>query len=160
MKRVKSKNPVLDGSDILFECGQCGKSLAIDCRGAGLNVHCPECDSELEVPIPEGFDLAELDKAISDSAVADREVRVQTPNSDDEVAAISAAADAEINRLKAEIETIHAQQTDLTSQNAEMLEAIKAVKSQIDKLHEALDKLASLLAARNGSKLNDTQKLF
>ena len=64
MDHAESKNPTLEGRDILFQCGKCGRSLSIDGRGAGLNIRCPQCDSELEVPIPEGFDLAELDKEL------------------------------------------------------------------------------------------------
>jgi predicted RNA-binding Zn-ribbon protein involved in translation (DUF1610 family) len=37
-------------NDIIFDCPQCGKSLAIDVRGAGYIVRCPECQAEIQVP--------------------------------------------------------------------------------------------------------------
>lgn len=40
----------LQPGDIIFECPQCGKSLAIDVRGAGYIVRCPDCQTEIQVP--------------------------------------------------------------------------------------------------------------
>lgn len=37
-------------NDIAFDCPHCGKSLAIDMRGAGLMIHCPECRQVVQVP--------------------------------------------------------------------------------------------------------------
>ncbi len=39
-------------NDILFECPECGKSLGIDGRGAGLVVKCPDCSTRMQVPVP------------------------------------------------------------------------------------------------------------
>ena len=36
--------------DIVFECPNCGKSLAIDARGAGMLVTCTDCHAEIQVP--------------------------------------------------------------------------------------------------------------
>ena len=161
MSQAESKNPILDGNDILFECGQCGKSLAIDCRGAGLNIRCPHCDSELEVPIPEGFDLAELDKVISESAGSDEDIKKTAP--DAAAAALSGAAE-QINLLKAELKTVRAQQQNSTLPNADVFKAAKAVHSQIDELRKSLDKLDELLNALPDGKAGDlhtdeTQKI-
>jgi DNA-directed RNA polymerase subunit RPC12/RpoP len=45
--------PGFSEQDILFECPQCGKSLGIDERGAGLIVTCPDCGTKMQVPVPE-----------------------------------------------------------------------------------------------------------
>lgn len=37
-------------TDIIFECPQCRKSLAIDVRGAGYIVTCPDCRTQIQVP--------------------------------------------------------------------------------------------------------------
>ena len=37
-------------TDIIFECPQCGKSLAIDPRGAGFVITCPDCQKQVQVP--------------------------------------------------------------------------------------------------------------
>ncbi len=39
--------------DILFDCPQCGKSLCIDERGAGLVVTCTDCGQRMQVPTKE-----------------------------------------------------------------------------------------------------------
>jgi predicted RNA-binding Zn-ribbon protein involved in translation (DUF1610 family) len=40
----------LQPGDIVFDCPQCGKSLAIDVRGAGYIVRCPDCQTDIQVP--------------------------------------------------------------------------------------------------------------
>ncbi|MCO5045683.1 MAG: hypothetical protein M9935_10485 [Kiritimatiellae bacterium] len=56
LKAVASPTPSpspLQPGDIIFECPQCGKSLAIDVRGAGFIVRCPDCRTEIQVPTTE-----------------------------------------------------------------------------------------------------------
>jgi len=53
-------------SDIVFDCQQCGKSLAIDFRGAGLTVRCADCGGAVQVPIPEGMEIADVDTSAAD----------------------------------------------------------------------------------------------
>jgi len=48
-------------TDIVFNCPHCGHSLCIDCRGAGLVIACTECAREVQVPIPEGMNVGDLD---------------------------------------------------------------------------------------------------
>jgi len=49
-------------TDIIFECPQCGKSLAIDLQGSGLVVACPDCATQIQVPGLEPVDaLTEAD---------------------------------------------------------------------------------------------------
>ena len=48
-------------TDIVFDCPYCGKNLAIDYRGAGLQISCSECGKEVLVPIPDGMQLNDLD---------------------------------------------------------------------------------------------------
>ncbi len=47
--------------DIVFDCPQCGKSLVIDYRGAGLEINCSQCGAGVLVPIPDGMQLTDLD---------------------------------------------------------------------------------------------------
>lgn len=48
-------------TDIVFDCPHCGKSLAIDYRGAGLQINCSNCQANVLVPIPDGMQLTDLD---------------------------------------------------------------------------------------------------
>ena len=57
-------------SDIVFDCPFCQKSLAIDCRGVGLTITCPDCDNRIQVPIPDGMDMSDIDSSGADYSVA------------------------------------------------------------------------------------------
>ena len=48
-------------TDIVFDCPNCGHSLAIDFRGAGLQIACVKCGSPVQVPIPDGMKIDDLD---------------------------------------------------------------------------------------------------
>ena len=155
MSQAESKNPTLSGSDILFECGECGKSLSIDFRGAGLNIRCPQCDSELEVPIPEGFDLAELDKEISASAESDEELKTITGPVETE--AVSSDEREQVNKLMAELEALRAQRRHLEQQHVKMLKTIKTVNHEVDEFRKALDDLTAMLDSFDGSQSDGPQ---
>ena len=49
-------------TDIVFDCPHCGHGLVIDNRGAGLVITCAECGKPVQVPIPEGMDISDLDQ--------------------------------------------------------------------------------------------------
>lgn len=52
-QQVKSAGATdVQPTDIVFECPQCGKSLAIDPRGIGLVIECPGCQTQVLVPAP------------------------------------------------------------------------------------------------------------
>jgi predicted RNA-binding Zn-ribbon protein involved in translation (DUF1610 family) len=48
-------------TDIVFDCPHCGHNLAIDYRGAGLQITCVECGQPVQVPIPDGMKIDDLD---------------------------------------------------------------------------------------------------
>ena len=58
-------------TDIIFDCPHCGKSLAIDYRGAGLSIKCSDCGNDVQVPIPEGMEIEDID-----SSSEDQEIRI------------------------------------------------------------------------------------
>ena len=48
-------------TDIVFDCPHCGHNLAIDYRGAGLQINCVNCGESVLVPIPDGMKIDDLD---------------------------------------------------------------------------------------------------
>ena len=60
MANAEQKTSEPTENDIVFECKYCGKSLMIDYHGAGLIVQCPECKKDIQVPIPKGLELSDL----------------------------------------------------------------------------------------------------
>jgi DNA-directed RNA polymerase subunit RPC12/RpoP len=58
-------------TDIIFECPHCAKSMAIDQRGGGLMISCPDCGSRIQVPHPEeGWSAAE-EKPLDELLIAE-----------------------------------------------------------------------------------------
>ena len=57
----ESEGDEIRATDIVFDCPQCGHNLAIDYRGAGLQITCVECGSPVQVPIPDGMKIDDLD---------------------------------------------------------------------------------------------------
>lgn len=55
--------------DIVFECPKCAKSLAIDPRGAGLVIVCPDCQTQVQVPGLAEEELAEEERGGSEASV-------------------------------------------------------------------------------------------
>jgi predicted RNA-binding Zn-ribbon protein involved in translation (DUF1610 family) len=43
-------NTSIQSTDIVFDCPNCGKNLAIDARGAGMDITCPDCQNTIQVP--------------------------------------------------------------------------------------------------------------
>lgn len=56
-------------TDIVFDCPHCNHNLVIDYRGAGLQTRCVECGEMIQVPIPEGMKLGDLDLNASELLV-------------------------------------------------------------------------------------------
>ncbi|NLF23951.1 MAG: hypothetical protein GX590_12420 [Lentisphaerae bacterium] len=52
----------INDNDIVFDCPNCGHGLVINYRGAGLIINCAECNQPVQVPIPDGMELADLDQ--------------------------------------------------------------------------------------------------
>jgi ribosomal protein S27E len=56
----------IKATDIVFDCPSCGHNLAIDYRGAGLQINCVECGETVLVPIPDGMKINDLDLSAGD----------------------------------------------------------------------------------------------
>ena len=61
MAENQNNSTEIKDTDIIFDCPHCGKSLAIDYRGAGLTIPCSDCGKMVEVPIPEGMEITDID---------------------------------------------------------------------------------------------------
>ena len=57
----ETENDVIRATDIVFDCTHCGHNLAIDYRGAGLQINCVACGQPVLVPIPDGMKIDDLD---------------------------------------------------------------------------------------------------
>ena len=75
-------------SDIVFNCPSCEKSLAIDRRGAGLTIACPDCGNKIEVPIPDNMDVSDIDSSDEDKAVRIIHMREVISQSQEQIMAL------------------------------------------------------------------------
>ena len=58
---AEGSGTIIQDTDIVFDCPHCGHNLAIDYRGAGLQITCVNCGESVLVPIPDGMEIDDLD---------------------------------------------------------------------------------------------------
>lgn len=128
-------------TDIIFDCPHCGKSLAIDYRGAGLYIPCTDCGKNVAVPIPEGMELSDID-----SSEEEQEIRIL------HLRKSLAAAEFRIEQLENELgdlgdrrealehdRTQHVSRWDMV---AKKVAAIEKALQEIDRALQDITKLA------------------
>lgn len=108
------KHPETDSdikeTDIVFDCPNCGKSLAIDYRGAGLTIKCSDCGSDVQVPIPDGMEIEDLDSPSEDQEIRIIQLRRSLMNAQDRIGILENAVEDLMQRRDA-LERDRAEQT-------------------------------------------------
>lgn len=140
--------------DILFECDKCGKSLVIDRRGAGLTIRCPDCGAELQVPIPEDVDLAEIDKSITEdlTGIAD-----DSSANELNLADLPPDLQEKVRNLVMETEELHARRAHLERLHAKTAPGIQEIKRQVTVIRAALEQIEESLAGMEEDSAGETQ---
>lgn len=134
-KEIADPNEIRD-SDIVFDCPHCGKSLAIDCRGAGLTITCPDCANKIQVPIPEGMEIFDID-----SSDQDKEVRIIHMR---EVIAVS---QERILQLEAEVKDLVARRDSLEKLRAENAMRFDVIGQELENMGRAMARISEVLAS-------------
>jgi len=117
-------------NDIIFECPFCGKSMAIDKRGMGLTINCPECNGLVRVPT-----VSEQTTASPDS--------VNMP-----VEGLADALDEsrdEVEDLKGRVENLEQLRLKLERQTAEQDEKLSKLRREFGNIQAALDQVSMLM---------------
>jgi len=125
-------------TDIVFDCPYCGKSLAIDYRGAGLTIPCTDCGNDVEVPIPEGMELTDIDSNAEEQelrilhlrrslAVAQRRIR---------------ALEAEVEELRTRGDALEKHRTDSVYRCGSILREATVIQGALTELGERVKRLA------------------
>lgn len=127
-------------TDIVFDCPHCGKSLAIDYRGAGLTIPCTDCGKNVQVPIPEGMEITDID-----SSEEEQEIRVLN------LRRSLAAAEQKIEQLSSEVEEMTTRRemlekvrTDHISKFGLIMERVTVIQKSLEEIHKALNKIAEV----------------
>jgi len=121
-------------SDIVFDCPFCEKSLAIDCRGAGLTISCPDCDNRIQVPIPEGMEVSDID-----SSNEEQEVRII------HMREILATSQNRIVELEGELEDLNKRRETLEKQRAESAVRFDVIGREVEVIQRSLVRIAEVL---------------
>lgn len=128
---AEQKEP--SSSDIVFDCPACGKSLAVDRRGAGLTIKCPLCHQAIQVPAAE--DAAEPPVEAEDP----RDRRIL------ELTEALEIAQGKIQRLVEELEEVRSRRKVLEQMRTEHLARFRAISRELGIMQNALDRIAAVL---------------
>jgi len=134
MPESSAESLQIKATDIIFDCPFCGKSLAIDYRGAGLTVPCSDCGKFVPVPIPEGMELADID-----STEEEQELRILN------LRRSLAAAQTRTQELEAEVEELRARRAALEKDRAERMRQFGGILSRVGVIQEALRRVNEAL---------------
>ena len=121
-------------NDIVFDCEICGKSLAIDYRGAGLNIPCSDCGKMVAVPIPEGMDIADMDRTEEEMELVVLNLRKSL-----------SAAEAKITSLQEDVAELKSRRESLEKQHQDAISKFGAVSEQTGIIQKALDDVANAI---------------
>ena len=123
-------------TDIVFDCPFCSKSLAIDCRGAGLSIACPDCGNKIQVPIPEGMELFDID-----STNEEQEVRII------HMREIISSLQTRIRELETDAEDLRARRDSLENLRTENSLRFDVIGKEIDAVQRSMLRIAEVLAS-------------
>jgi len=118
-------------TDIVFDCPHCGKSLAIDYHGAGLAIQCTDCGNDVEVPIPEGMEVEDID-----SNEEDQEIRIL------KLRHALSAAESKIAELEGHVADLTAGQAVAQKARLREEERLRVIQEKVQSLQVALDQIA------------------
>lgn len=129
----KDSSEVKD-SDIVFDCPHCGKSLAIDYRGAGLTIPCSDCGRNVEVPIPEGMQISDIDSTAEEQEIRILNLRRSLQN-----------AESRIDRIEAELRDVLARRDELERSRGEYLRSGGQILERINVIEKSLKDIGDAL---------------
>lgn len=125
--------------DIVFDCPYCGKSLAIEERGAGLVIHCPDCGKEVQVP---GLPLHERESLADERAEPSVEA-VDLPV--EELAAALEASHTKIERLVTNLEEVRDRRRHLEKVRVDNMARFEQIGQELVTIQNALDRIVTII---------------
>ncbi|MBI3987522.1 MAG: hypothetical protein HY343_11410 [Lentisphaerae bacterium] len=144
----------LSPSDILFECPYCTKSLAINIKGAGRTIVCPDCSNEIQVPYPEepaeNGEEAEAGDTTTDDAGPSNGEALQTE---------LMAAHEQINTLRTELDELRFRRRYLERVYTDNIKTIQSLNRQLALIRNTVEQMDSILKEVSQKSADDTQDL-
>jgi transcription elongation factor Elf1 len=127
-------------SDIVFNCPFCEKSLAIDCRGAGLTIACPDCSNKIAVPIPANMEVSDIDSSDEDKAVRIIHMRE-----------VISSSQSKIMDLETEVKEITLRRDALESVRTENSIRFEVIQREVESIQRSLLRIQEVLASTGES---------
>ena len=128
-------------SDIVFDCPHCGKSLVIDYRGAGLTITCSDCGNDIEVPIPVGMEIGDVDSTLEDQELRVIHLRRSLQHAQDRILGLENSVEDLLQRR----DELEREQTKYRWQRAALEERLGLVETALEGLRDAFELLAQQL---------------
>ena len=125
-------------TDIVFDCKYCSKSLAIDYKGAGLNIPCSDCGKMVEVPIPEGMDIGDIDKSDEAMEIGILNLRKSLTAAESKIASL----EEDVEEVNSRRDALEKQRTDTVYKFAAMAEQVSIIQSSLDDIANAIRKIS------------------
>lgn len=155
--KVQNDQEEVKDTDIVFDCPECGKSLVIDYHGAGLSIPCPDCHAVIQVPIPEGMELSDLDSSVEDETdEAEIEALLSENHSLKEEVE---SANETIRQLVTELEELRIRRRHLERKHKETTTATRLLNQQMTIMKNALAQMQENLKELAEKPMDDTQNL-
>ncbi len=136
MSKENAEPNEIRNSDIVFDCPYCSKSLAIDCRGAGLTITCPDCANKIQVPIPDGMEIFDID-----SSDQDKEVRII------HMRELIAASQDRILELEAEVKDLLSRRDSLEKLRSENALRFEVISKELENAGRSLARISEVLVS-------------
>ena len=135
--RTVDQNDIKD-TDIVFDCKYCSKSLAIDYKGAGLNIPCSDCGKMVEVPIPDGMDIGDIDQSDEEMEIVILNLRKSLTAAESKIASL----EEDVEEVNSRRDALEKQRTDTVYKFAAMTEQISIVQSSLNDIANAIRKIS------------------
>lgn len=130
----KDESLQIKETDIVFDCPYCSKSLAIDYRGAGLSIPCSDCGKYVQVPIPDGMELADID-----SSEEEQEMRILN------LRRALSASQFRIRELETEIQELQTRRTTLERTRSDTLSNLSSIQEKVRLIEDQLAAIAGVV---------------
>jgi transcription elongation factor Elf1 len=136
----------LEEADIVFDCPHCGKSLEIDARGAGMVIVCPDCNNNVQVPVPEQSEVESV--TVSQPAVSLEAAMAQIQS----LTATVTASQAKIERLVESLEEVRDRRAYLEKLRIENIARFDRIAGEMTVIQSALDRITTILQDAKAEK--------
>ena len=129
-------------TDIVFDCPHCSKSLAIDYRGAGLTIPCTDCGKMVDVPIPEGMELGDIDRTDEEQEIQILNLRRSLATAEYRIEQL----EQEMLELRSRRDVLEHEHNQTVSRRSRLLGSVTALRDSLQAAAEAAEAIADDLA--------------